>query len=161
MRAFGLLLAAAALSGAFACQGYRAGSFTARPYGSFEGQRRTVGCLDVAVTPTRDQEAYGPVAGLTIANRCDVGVTVDIGAIRASGRYPDGTATRLHAYDPGFEIRPGMLEARSVAREQIEYLPNDSAEVLFAEWCLDLARLDRTRPSDRPVLVCFSNGVRA
>jgi len=141
------------------CQGYRAGSF-AGPRGAFKGEQRTVGCLDIAVTPTHALDAYGPVVGLTIANRCDVGVVVDVGAIRATGRDPGGSEIRLGAYDPAFEIRPAMLEARSVATEHLELLRMDRNEALFTQWCVDLAKLDRERPSDRPVVVCFANGVR-
>lgn len=151
-----LLLVAVALAG---CQPYRAGSF-AGPRGSFVGEHRTVGCLDVAVEAAQDPEASGPVAGLILANRCDVGVVVDVGAIAATGRYPDGAEVRLLPYDPADEIRPAMLEARSVASEHIELVPADEDEVLFTQWCIDLARLDRARPSERPVVVCFANGVR-
>jgi hypothetical protein len=151
------IIALALVSG---CQGYQAGTF--RHFNAeLAGERRTVGCLDVAVADTNDAEALGPVAGITIANRCDVAVTVDIGAIRATGRRPDGDVIALRAYDPAWEIRPARLEARSVATEYIEYQPPPQQELLFTEWCLDLARVDAKRPSDAPVLVCFANGVRA
>jgi hypothetical protein len=142
------------------CQGYRAGSFAGMT-GPFAGERRTVGCLDVAVTALDDPAAVGPAVGFTIANRCDAAVAVDLGAVRATGRVPGGDVIALHAFDPALEIRPAVLEARSVAQENLEYRAPAGAEIAFTEWCVDVARLDARRPSDAPVLVCFAHGVLA
>ncbi len=141
------------------CSGYQAGSFKGLQ-GSFGGEQRTVGCLDVAVAAETDAEAVGPVAGITVANRCDTAVKVDINAIIATGREPGGDIIRLQPYDPAWEIRAATLEARSIAQEYIEYQAPMDKELSFTEWCLDLRNLDVNRPSAQPVLVCFTNGVR-
>jgi len=140
------------------CSGYQAGSFKGLQ-GTFGGERRTVGCLDVAIAAETDTDAVGPVAGITVANRCDVAVKVDINAIIATGREPNGDVIALAPYDPAWEIHAATLEARAVAQEYIEYQAPQDAELSFSEWCLDLRNLDVKRPTDLPVMVCFANGV--
>ncbi|RMH38712.1 MAG: hypothetical protein D6689_18925 [Deltaproteobacteria bacterium] len=152
MRALMCLVAATA-----GCAGYTAGSFRGSA-GPMEGQRRTVGCLDVAVAHAFDPAAVGPVARIAIANRCDRAVRVDLGAIRAVGRGPGNRAVMLVPYDPRGEIRPAAIEARTTAVEWIEYQPPGGRPDLFTQWCLDLAAIDAARPSDRPVRVCFAHG---
>ncbi len=155
MRLLLLLLIASA-----GCSGYQGGSFKGLQGGTFGGEHRTVGCLDIAIAAATDSEAVGPVAGITVANRCDVAVKVDINAIIATGREPNGDVIALQPYDPAWEIRAATLEARSIAQEYIEYQAPMDKELSFTEWCLDLRNLDVNRPSAKSVLVCFANGVQ-
>lgn len=106
----------------FACHAYQPGSIP----GS------TVGCLDVGVELESDPLAEGPVAAYTIGNRCDAAVVVDLGAVRATAG-----GRQVSHYDPRGEIRPKVLEARSVATENIEYAAHPGDRL-----CLDLSRID-------------------
>jgi hypothetical protein len=99
--------------------------------GAISGQ--TVGCLDIRVDLETDPQAQGPVAAYTIGNRCDAAVVVDLAAVRATA---GGRVVRHR--DPRGEIGPKVLEARSVAQENIEYTAHAGDRL-----CLDLSRVDR------------------
>ncbi len=149
-----LLVAIGCLASAVACRGYRPGTLT--PEAS--GEVRTVGCIDVAVVPVRDSAAVGPVAGFTFANRCDAAVRVNLGAIRAVGEYYAGARQPMALFDPNREVRPGMLEARAIAREVLEYQLPSAPGSLPARLCLDLAGIDPAAALDRPVIACIDGG---
>lgn len=149
-----LLVAIGCLASAGACRGYQPGTLT--PESS--GEVRTVGCLDVAVSSVRDAAAVGPVAGITFANRCDAAVRVDLGAIRAVGEYYAGERHPMALFDPNREVRPGMLEARAIAREALEYQLPTAPASLPARLCLDLAGIDPAAALDRPVIACIDGG---
>ncbi len=137
-----------------ACRGYQPGTLTPQA----EGEVRTVGCLDVAVSPVRDSAAVGPVAGITFANRCDAAVRVELGAIRAVGEFYAGQRQPMALFDPNREVGPGMIEARAIARELLEYqLPADPSS-LPARLCLDLSGIDPSAALDRPVIACIDGG---
>ncbi len=141
------------------CQGYRPDSFSTMT-GPFVGEARTVGCLDVAVASSDDPQADGPVARVTLGNRCDAGVVVDFGALRGSAVLLDGSTMHLRPFDPNGEIRPATLDARAVARETIEFAlpPEMPADVV--EWCVDIGGLDAGTARAQQ-LVCFPVGVQA
>lgn len=153
MRTLAALLTAAAIAG---CGGYKAGSFRALS-GSFAGEHRTVGCLDLAVEPVSDAAAAGLVAGITFANRCDVAVVLDLLAIEAVGRDLDGREIPMTAFDPDRELRPGLLEARTIGREVLEYQPLGGGPAPY-DLCLDLARVDAAAPSPTPIVACLRGG---
>jgi hypothetical protein len=153
MRTLVTLLAAATIAG---CGGYRAGSFAGLG-GSFAGERRTVGCLDLAVAPVDDAAAAGPVAAITFANRCDAGVVIDLTAIAATGRDLGGREVAMGRFDPDREIGAGLLEARTIGRELIEYQPLDGGPAPY-DLCLDLSAVDVAEPSPTPVVVCLRGG---
>lgn len=153
MRGTAALIAVAAAAG---CGGYHAGSF-AGVTGEFTGERRTVGCLDLAVAPVDDAAAEGPVAAITFANRCEAAVVVDLPSIRATGRGLDGREVAMGVFDPDREIRAGLLEARTVGRELIEFQPLDGDPAPY-DVCLDVSRIDAGAPSADPVVVCLRGG---
>lgn len=138
-----------------ACGGYRPGSF-ADPRGGFAGQRRTVGCLDVAVAPGRAPAARGAAVEVTFANRCDAPVRVDLAAIAATGLTSDGRPARLALHDPRGAVRDAWLEARVVARETLEYAPPDGSPAALARLCLDLGPIDAGAPAAAPAEVCVT-----
>lgn len=132
-----MLLRAATIAGlgllAFGCHAYQPGSFR---YAGAElaGVHGTVGCVDVAVDRGADAAARGPVLAIAMANRCDHATRVDVSALRVVGRLGGGGAVRLAPFDPRDEIRPALLDARSVARETIEYrAPAADLEALCVE----------------------------
>lgn len=102
------------------CATYRPGSFAA-PGQGFSGQHRTVGCFDVAVELMPADVTSDPVIGYTAGNRCDEAVRLDLGAVRVVGRTGGGREVELAPFDPEGQLRSALLEARSVAREQISY----------------------------------------
>jgi hypothetical protein len=154
-RAVPFLTVAAAL--AFTgCGGYQPGSLTV---GHPAGEVRRVGCLDIAVEPVHDAEAVGPVAGITFANRCDAAVRVDLASIRAVGELADGRRARLAMFDPDDVVRPGELEARRSARENIEFQLPEAIETVPARLCLDLAGVDPAAAIDQPIIACVPTGI--
>ena len=144
-----LLLVAAA-----GCQSYQPGSFShaADPDTT---PRATVGCLDVAVDPHHDAAAVGPIARIAIANRCDRAVEVDLGAIRATVRAPGGGRVAHVIYDPRGEIRPVLLDGRSVGVEILEFRPRDGGLIETAGLCLDVSAINR-RGVSRPAVLCVA-----
>ena len=119
---------------------------------------RTVGCLDVAVDGHSDPQAAGPVAKITVGNRCNTAVVVDYRAIRATVRYRDGHIGRSEVYDPNYSLRPVTLDARRQGWEAFEYHPTRVSEHsrVPETLCLDLAGLDRDQPALQPVEACVS-----
>lgn len=138
---------------AVGCRGYHPDSLSV----ASTGELRTVGCLDMAVEPDADPEAVGPVVRLTFANRCDSAVAVDLAAIRASAVLHDGRRVAMRLFDPDSVVRPGLLEARLVGREILEFQAPGDATAGARELCLDLAGVDRDAALDRPVIVCLGD----
>lgn len=122
------------------CQSYQPGSFS-HARDARTSARATVGCLDVAVERYWDAAAVGPTARVAVANRCDRAVEVDLGAIRASGRTSGGARVAHAAYDPRAEIRPALLDGRSVAAEVIEYRPVAGDVRGLDGLCLDVSAI--------------------
>jgi hypothetical protein len=106
-----------------ACQAYQPGALSPGPGGA----AASLECADVVVSPRPDVYATGPVVEIAVGNRCDHPIEIDYGAIRAIGH---------RAFDPRGEIRRGVLDARSMAVEVIEYRPIGGAG---ASLCLDLS----------------------
>lgn len=140
------------------CYGYQPGSFThaADPHSS---ARATVDCLDVAIERGWDAAASGPIARIAVANRCDRPVELDLGAIRAVARTGDGAMVPHRAHDPRGEIRPALLDGRSVATELIEYRPEAGRAPPLADLCFDISAL--ARPPARPVSPLCLDGAGA
>lgn len=159
------------LGGCGSC-GYQPGSF--RQDGQeLAGERATVGCLDLAIEYVADPIAIGPVGHFQIANRCDHATVVDLGAVRATARFDDGSLRPMRPYDPSGVIVPKWLDGRRVAVEYLEYLPvTDSpgaptGEVRPEQWaseaaavvlCLDVSGIDAravARGGAAPVMICM------
>ena len=140
---------------ATACVAYQPGSFRTASGGEFAGVRHTLGCLDIAVAAAPDPAAEGPVAEITLGNRCDRAVVVDLGAITATGRLRDGRELAMSVYDPKREVRPATLDGHAAAREFLEYQA-DANQAEAVELCLDLTRIDVASPSPKPVIACVA-----
>ena len=136
-----------------ACNPYRPGTMEpATPNGSV----RTTGCIDIAIDLISDPQAAGFATELRMGNRCDSAVTVDLGQIRATIRHGNGQISEMRVYDPEYQLRPALLDARARGREVLEYqlvepgvVPGPNAEL-----CLDIAGVDRGEPSSLPVVAC-------
>ena len=150
MRRCGWVLLALAMG----CQGYRPGSLTATPLGSLHH----IGCLDVAVDPEADAAARGPVVKLTFANRCDNAVPVDLAAIRASGLLASGERVAMRLFDPEGVVRPGLLDARRMGSETLEYHAPGATPT--TDLCLDLGAVTRVRDSGRSTTCMVTGGFR-
>jgi hypothetical protein len=120
MRAVTFAVAIGASAGSAACATYRASSFemSGEP---FVGERTTTRCLDLAVDVARDAVATGPVVQYQFGNRCDRSASIDLTAVRVTGRTAAGEEVAMVAYDPYNQIRPLPLDARAFGRERIEY----------------------------------------
>jgi hypothetical protein len=136
------------------CQGYRMGSFH-DGFVDFAGERRTVGCLDVAVAPLRDAGIQGPAAQIAFGNRCDAATRLDLTAVDVVAYYHGGASVRLEPHDPDGEIRSGMLDGRSSGVENIEYMLPIGFGERPVEMCFDLTGLDGSDPEPEPVLACI------
>lgn len=135
----------AGLSGASPACGYQPGSFTSSPR-SFQGQRVTEGCLDLAVHRRPDRvigPAVGPVLAFAFGNRCDRPAVVDLATVAVLGRTRDGGEVALRPYDPRAELAALWLDGRSTGGEAIAY-PTARA---ISEICVDTASLARVRPA--------------
>lgn len=136
------------------CQGYRTGSFH-DGFIDFAGERRTVGCLDVAVAPLRDAKIQGPAAQIAFGNRCDAATPIDLPAVEVVAHYDDGASVVLEPHDPDGEIRLGMLDGRSSGVENVEYVLPRGFGGQPVEICFDLTELDASEPHPEPVLACI------
>lgn len=137
------------------CTSYQPGSFT-HARGASPGASATVGCLDVAVAAASDAAAIGPVARIAVANRCDRAVAVDLGAVRASGRASGAADVAYYAFDPRAEIRPAILDGRSVAAESIEYRSVDADRRVTA-LCFDVSAIANRDHAAEPI--CIDVGI--
>ena len=66
-----------------------------------------------------------------------------------------GSRQIVTPHDPDDVIRPVYLEARSVAREYIEYELPGARLAQVQKLCLDLAGLDAEAPRVDPMVVCI------
>ncbi len=150
MKSLAVLALLSMVAAGFGCRSYQPGSFTAA--GSpFPGSKVTLECFDVAVAANVDEIAAGSVARFSIANRCDHATVVDFTQLRAHARGESG----WHAVapnDPRGELRPAVLEARSVATEFLEF-PATSATI-----CFELSGLAGVAPSPE-TRVCLQSRI--
>lgn len=121
--------------------------------GEFAGPRSTIGCLDVAVALGSDRSADGVVLDYSIGNRCDRPVMVDLAAVTV---MLDHTARSLAPYDPREELRALPIEARTTARESIEYQVPAAYAPTHAV-CVDLTAIAEA-PAGPPQRTCFESG---
>ena len=132
---------------------YTPGSFSSYP-SSFPGARTSVGCLDIAVSPTRDTIQQGPVIQYTVGNRCDRVTTVDFSAVRVRSAAGVSLGPPMAPFDPARELRPLGMEARTVITELIEYRHVAPAE--GHGLCVDVGGLNG--PSGREQWLCQEAG---
>ena len=143
-----LISAISALAG---CTGYQPGSFMTGFGGggtTFEGERATAGCLDVAIVrrPDHDDSA---VLQYRFGNRCNRPIEVDLQHVAVVGRFDDGREEVLQAYDPSQELGPKQLGGRFSGREALAYpTPGVAVQV-----CADAASIVHAQPAQ---WLCFS-----
>jgi hypothetical protein len=119
------------------------------PYapGAMSAQTVTsVGCLDVGLSAMRRAEISGPVIEISLGNRCEHHVDVDLGALRVVAGNNGGATAAARAYDPDHEIEPRTIAARESGDEYIEYLP--ATPLAPIEW-LDVDAGGVTPDADR------------
>lgn len=125
---------------------YRPGSFT-RYREPFEGQRLTVGCLDLGIARRPDEEKDAVVA-YQFGNRCPDPAIVDLAAVSVIGRTADGTEVALAPYDPHHDVRALQLDGQWTGKEVLAY----PSEVALAQVCVDAASIAH-RPGAQ--WICF------
>lgn len=140
---FRLFILAVPLASACA---YAPGSFSSHPR-SFPGVRATVGCLDVAASLTVGTIQQGPVIQYTVGNRCDRVTIVDFSAVSARSSAKPTLGPTMTPFDPQRELRPLMMESRSVISEQIEY--RHTATPVSHAICVDVGGLNGTSRGER------------
>ncbi|HVK75473.1 MAG TPA: hypothetical protein VM734_19220 [Kofleriaceae bacterium] len=150
MRAVHLALATGTLAGCFS--NYQPGSFATGGV-PFAGERATIGCLEVAVSASRDPVARGPVVSYEFGNRCDRAIPVDLGAVRVTGRTAAGEEVAMSAFDPHRELRAAPLDARRAGRERIEYRVARDFSGGAVQVCLDLGGITS---GGRTVVTCLA-----
>jgi len=155
MSSFTLLAIAGVSLGLVACAPYSPGSFRV-PGRDFSGERLTLDCLDLAVAGDRDLVAAGPIVDYQFGNRCQHPITVDLGAIRATGRTPTGEEVALVPYDPQGQIRAVTLETRTAGRERLEYRKARDFGIDLVQVCV---ALDGVAGASTGV-VCFATNTR-
>jgi hypothetical protein len=112
--------------------------------GPFPGHRVALECLYVAVTLTEDARAAQPVVQYSFGNHCTRSTIVDLGAVRAIGRYDDGTDRELHAYDPRRELRPVQIDPWWAGGEEIMYVADSGPRPSVV--CVDVGAVERVTP---------------
>lgn len=145
VRRNGALLLAATVAGGCA---YKPGSFR-HSQRDFQGQRATVGCLDLAIYHRPGLVDAGTVLAYEFGNRCDGPATVDFASTRVVGRTLTGEQVALAPYDPNSEIRALRIDGRGVGAEAIAYPASEP----LAQVCVDAASLARVN-GER--WLCFS-----
>jgi len=125
---------------------YHGGAFS-DIHGSFDGQRQTIGCVDIAVAKSDDASGEGPVVSYAFGNRCRYPVALDFTAIHVRGRTADGAIHELVAFDPQHEIQPLSIDALITGRENIEYVAREP----MVEVCVDLSGITNA-PVQTPVV---------
>jgi hypothetical protein len=150
------MLRTAVLTTALAgCTAYQPGSFHRGPAPgvAFEGERATVGCLDVAISRRVDYDASA-VLQYRFGNRCNRPVEVDLQRVAVVGRFGDGNEVALAPYDPRLELRPVRVSGRRTGREAIAYpTPRPATQV-----CVDAASLVHAEPAR---WMCFGSPFQA
>lgn len=137
------LLLATAVAGGCA---YKPGAFHHVQH-DFEGQRTTVGCLDLAIA--RRPGPAGTVLVYEFGNRCDGSATVDLANTRVVARTLTGEQVTLAPYDPNSEIRALQIDGRGVGAEAIAYPANEP----LTQVCVDAASVARVNGQR---WLCFS-----
>ncbi len=104
---------------------YHPGSY--RDYsGPWPGAHVELDCVELSVA-----RGEGSVIQYAFGNRCDHRVLLDLASVRVTA---DGVLQR--AFDPRGEIRPLMLPAHFLGREQIEYQPGGQ------QMCIDVGGIN-------------------
>jgi hypothetical protein len=127
------------------CTAYQPGSFTSGGGGrapAFEGERTTVGCLDLAIARGPDYDASA-VLQYRFGNRCNRSIEVDLQHVAVVARFEDGREEALTAYDPDRELAPRALAGRSAGYEALAY-PTAGIAV---QVCVDAASIVRAQPA--------------
>lgn len=98
------------------------------------------GCLDLGLQLTRHPSVpvRFTVVRYELGNRCNRSLAIDLSAVRARARYPDGTELALTRYDPRREVVPATLDLRSRAVEVLAYAPAIPRDGAPAVVCLAL-----------------------
>jgi hypothetical protein len=108
----------------------------------FEGERASVGCLDVAIARRPDHDGSA-VLQYRFGNRCSRPTEVDLQRVAVIGRFADGREESLTAYDPNGELSPLLLGGRLAGREALAY-PTAGVAV---QVCVDAASLVHAQPA--------------
>jgi hypothetical protein len=94
--------------------------------GMFAGAVAASSCLDVAIAGEWPTAASGPVLAVSLGNRCEHALHVDLRELHVA--TPAGGLLAL--YDPDHEIVPTTMVARSHGRVELEYHPRTRVESL-------------------------------
>jgi hypothetical protein len=116
----------------------------------------TLGCLDVAMRPTKDARVpqTHPVLRFSLGNRCPRPVPVAFDRVRVAGLYETGPV-RFYAVDPRRELRPATLDAHASAEETLEFAPTLTHESAPASVCVTLTDLTTANTNDADATRCF------
>jgi hypothetical protein len=130
--------------------GYTPGSFSHGygPLAPFDGERVTLGCLDLALARRADL-AGDAVLQYRFGNRCNRPIEVDLQRVAVVARFGDGREVALSPHDPSSELRAARLAGRHAGREAIAYPTREPT----AQVCVDAASIVRAEPAH---WLCFA-----
>jgi hypothetical protein len=140
-----MLRRAVFMSALAGCSAYQPSSFEHGFGGGaavFEGERATVGCLDVAIARRPDHDGSA-VLQYRFGNRCSRATEVDLQRVAVIGRFADGREESLTAYDPDGVLSPLLLGGRLAGREALAY-PTAGVAV---QVCVDAASIVHVQPA--------------
>jgi hypothetical protein len=151
----GLASCLAALAAGCAFSRYEPGTLTA-PSRDPNTRSITLGCLDVAMRPTKDAlvPTSHPVLRFAVGNRCPQAVPVAFDRVRVEGLYETGPVA-LFAVDPRNEIHAATLDGHASAVETLEFAPTRTHPNAPASVCVTLSGFTTANVSEVDATRCF------
>ncbi|MFO0658714.1 MAG: hypothetical protein U0165_02615 [Polyangiaceae bacterium] len=134
-------------------------------------QARQLECVDVAIEIMNDARVGKHLANpsnpssnggaalldITLGNRCDVPVWVDLSKLSLEGNWPENKTEALELYDPRHEINRRLLPPRVKAHEGIEIDPVAPHERPPSRICVQVASIvDTVDPHRIAPPLCFN-----
>jgi hypothetical protein len=140
----------------FARRSYRPGTLTEAGDDASGGGRR-LGCIDLRAKRVLD--AYVAPGSVVVAfhfgNGCDRSVRLDLGSVRVTAHFADGSQEQLALYDPASEVQVGTLDARDQGRETLQFNPRSRRQGAPTLVFLDVSAVaaDGPRAEVRPIFM--------
>lgn len=134
---------------------YRPGSFHhgAGPDSAFQGQRTTIGCLDIAIDRRADLEDQSAVLHYRFGNRCERPVEIALQQVAVVGRLADGTEVALAPFDPRLELHTLRIDGRFAGGEALAY----PAPQRLVQVCANAATISPSHAGAGPHWLCFAS----
>jgi hypothetical protein len=95
------------------------------------------------------------VVAFTFGNGCGRSARLDLGSVRVTAHFADGSQEQLALYDPASEVHVGTLDARDQGREALQFNPRSRRESAPTLVCLDVSALAADGPDAEVHPICM------